>query len=353
MSEFTMKLRISISLMTLLLVSCVQDLKQDQEVSNPDMTQITVEQRQQYIELKTKAWKSYKEGNHQEAASLYQQAFQATGGAANYNDRYNAACAMALTGQTEIAFDYLFQLAKNEPYYKNYEHISTDPDLESLQSNDKWKELLELVNKNKKDYEANLDLELKAELETILSDDTRYRNHIDSVIQNYGLESTQYAELTEKILSLDSVNLIKVKNIIAQHGWLGPDEVGQQGSDALFLVLQHADLETQKEYLPIFKKAVEDGKAIPFDLAYLEDRINATENRKQRYGTQLAIDTTDNSYYVWPIQKPDSVDQRRITVGLGTMQEYLKNFGMDWDLEAHKERIAAFEKETSENSKND
>jgi len=47
--------------------------------------------------------------------------------------------------------------------------------------------------------------------------------------------------LLKKLQTKDSINLIKVKKMIDTHGWLGPDEVGKQGAQTIFLVIQHAD----------------------------------------------------------------------------------------------------------------
>jgi len=46
----------------------------------------------------------------------------------------------------------------------------------------------------------------------------------------------------------------KVKHILDTHGWLGKEEVGDRGSDALFLVVQHAGLPMQLQYLPLVRK---------------------------------------------------------------------------------------------------
>ncbi len=79
-------------------------------------------------------------------------------------------------------------------------------------------------------------------------------------------------ELWKTILYKDSKNLLIVKEIIDTKGWLGPDVIGEKGNTTLFLVIQHADPATQEKYLPVLRKAVQEGNAAPQDLALLEDR---------------------------------------------------------------------------------
>jgi hypothetical protein len=131
----------------------------------------------------------------------------------------------------------------------------------------------------------------------------------------------------------DSVDLIKVRAIIDKYGWLGPDEIGDDGNSTLFLVIQHADLKTQEKYLPVMQDAVKAGKARASSLALLEDRIALREGKKQIYGSQFYLNTQTNEAYVLPMDDPDHVDQRRSEVGLHSMAEYLwEGFNVKWEL---------------------
>ncbi len=71
----------------------------------------------------------------------------------------------------------------------------------------------------------------------------------------------------------DSINLIKIKKILDERGWLGADIIGNQGNSTLFLVIQHSDIETQEKYLPMMREAVKKGNANSSSLALLEDRV--------------------------------------------------------------------------------
>jgi len=54
----------------------------------------------------------------------------------------------------------------------------------------------------------------------------------------------------------------------------------------------------------------------------------------------------DSKSYDEFIEDPDNVDIRRAEVGLGTLQEYLSEYGMVWDAEEHKKRLPEYEEKT-------
>jgi len=160
--------------------------------------------------------------------------------------------------------------------------------------------------------------ELAEKLKVILELDQKYRNTSDWKMMH----------------KQDSLNLTEVAEILDTHGWLGPEEVGKDGSSAIFLVIQHAELPTQEKYFPMMKEAVKNKKARPQDLALLEDRILMRQGKKQIYGSQITSGP-DNIMKVHPIEDPANVDKRRADVGLPPMAKYLEVFEMKWNLEEH------------------
>ena len=79
------------------------------------------------------------------------------------------------------------------------------------------------------------------------------------------------------------------------------------------------------------EEAVNLGCARSSDLAMLKDRILVKQGKKQMYGTQLIYDENLGSYVVEPLVYPESVDERRAVVGLPSMSEYLKDYGLSWE----------------------
>jgi len=59
-------------------------------------------------------------------------------------NQYNAACAKALAGEIDAAFEQLFLIANNGSY-TNLEHILADADLNSLHKDKRWNEVIEII----------------------------------------------------------------------------------------------------------------------------------------------------------------------------------------------------------------
>lgn len=181
---------------------------------------------------------------------------------------------------------------------------------------------------------------ITTELLAILEEDQKYRLQLPEVEKQHGRESDQMKDLWKVIQKTDASNLIKVKAILDSHGWLGPKQVGAKGNSALFLVIQHSDLATQQKYLPMMRSAVKDGNARASSLALLEDRVALAEGRPQIYGSQIMRDQTHGGkYYIRPILDPDKVDERRASVGLNPLSDYVKKWDIIWDVETHKKEL--------------
>ena len=145
----------------------------------------------------------------------------------------------------------------------------------------------------------------------------------------------------------DSLNLVKVVNIIDRYGWLGPQDVGMNESQALFLVIQHASLATQQKYLPLIRTAEKNGKTLSSNLAILEDRINMREKKKQVYGSQVFKNKLTGEMCFYPIADPDHVDEKRKAMGLQPIADYAKLFNLSWDAEVYKKNLPEIEKAAS------
>lgn len=74
--------------------------------------------------------------------------------------------------------------------------------------------------------------------------------------------------------------------------------------------------------LGLLEAAVEAGEAEAKDLAYLFDRVRVAEGQPQRYGTQFTI--TNGQLEPAPLEDPANVDERRASVGLMPLAEYVE-----------------------------
>jgi hypothetical protein len=324
-------MKLTISLTFFLLISINSAWSQDED---------------KYEEFVDKGWELYQSQDYQESAAAYENAFEQLNGYAYEVDRYNAACSYALVGNADDAFRHLKHLAEDpETHYRDLGHITTDPDLNSLHEDERWTDLMAMVGKNKSDYEKDFDQELVAQLDSIYLTDQTYRKQISEVEKKYGADSDEMRAHWDLIKKTDEANLEQVSEILDERGWLGPKVVGDKGSLTLFLVIQHADINTQEKYLPMMREAVKEGNARASNLALLEDRVALRQGKRQIYGSQIGRDPDTGEYYVSPLIEPEKVNERRAEVGLGSIEDYISNWDMTWDVEKHKERTARMEQD--------
>src|ERR1044072_8724439 len=81
--------------------------------------------------------------------------------------------------------------------------------------------------------QSKFNKELAAVVDTVYYEDQFGRLKSDSLQKLFGWKSEQVQSLVKTMLITDSINLIKVKNIIDTYGWLGTEEVGKQGAQTI------------------------------------------------------------------------------------------------------------------------
>lgn len=99
----------------------------------------------------------------------------------------------------------------------------------------------------------------------------------------------------------------------------------------------------------MLRKAAADGKTLPSNLALFEDRILMREGKKQLYGSQVVVDAKTGNKYLFPLEDPDNVDERRKKVQLNPIAEYLKGFQINWDVEEYKRKLPEIEEAIRKN----
>lgn len=132
--------------------------------------------------------------------------------------------------------------------------------------------------------------------------------------------------LLRRMEAIDADNTARMKTIVKQYGWPGPELVGQDGTEAAFLLAQHADHGFQKELLPLIRESYEAKKLSGQNYALFLDRVLVGEGKPQVYGTQAKpIEQWKGKEPVLQaIEDEGNVDKRRAEVGLPSISEYLK-----------------------------
>lgn len=298
---------------------------------------------EKYTALTKQAESYFEAKQYKLAAQTYTQAFHSNNWKAYRSDRYNAACAWTLAGNKDSAFYQLFKVA-DAFKYDNYDRISQDTVLTSLNNDQRWGQLLNIVKQNIGKEEEKLNKSLLKLIDSVYKNDQSYRFQEISVDKEFGASSEQGLEIRRTIHEKDSINEKIVSELLDKYGWLGREVIGNNGNATLGLVLLHASFPTQQKYLPMMREAVKNQKADPYDLALLEDKVALKQGKSQIYGTYL-INTENKRYIIAPIEDPANVDKRRAALGLPALDEYLRNWGMRWDIKKYEEDLKTIEKE--------
>jgi hypothetical protein len=113
-----------------------------------------------------------------------------------------------------------------------------------------------------------------------------------------------------------------MKEIVSEHGWPTVAKVGQDGTRAAWLLVQHADHDPAFQRLCLTMMQLHAGKSevSQTDLAYLTDRVLVNEGKEQVYGTQFHV--LNGVRQPRPIKDPDNVDKRRRAAGMNSLKEY-------------------------------
>ncbi|TPG66635.1 DUF6624 domain-containing protein [Hymenobacter nivis] len=170
---------------------------------------------------------------------------------------------------------------------------------------------------------------LKHELDSIYAVDQRYRAMLfdprlnrrpDSLAAALGVAKAELnTTIMDRMRRTDATNLGRTQAILQQYGYPGTSLVGAPTNEAAWHVIQHNPALID-QYLPMMKTAAEKGELPFFRYAVMLDRQLQHAGQAQLYGSQV-IGYNGQPPFVWPIQNPAQVNQRRRQAGFKTTVE--------------------------------
>ncbi len=203
-----------------------------------------------------------------------------------------------------------------------------------------WKK----VQKEIKAQQKGMNLTLREELIQMGKDDQKFRTEIQEYSKKGNYDSPKVKELWKKQAAIDSKNLKRSEEIIAQHGYPSKTQVGKKAAKSIFLIIQHSELKYQEKYIPLFHKAVGNGDLDMKTLALMIDRIEVRRGRPQIYGTQIGTDQKTGKLKFDPIVDELKINQRREHIGLEPIEFYAQRFDLEYKYERKKYVKSDFKK---------
>lgn len=266
-------------------------------------------------------------GDLTEAIALYRQGYEQD--ADDFTNTYNLACAYALLNNRDSAFYFLGQAMPADSTVL----MMRDPDLVFLYDDDRYQALVEKqMEKVKAAHGAYQKPELARTLWRMMQTDQAFYAHNQVAEGKLGRRNMMSPAIWNLKHRINEENQKALIEVIEKQGWPLRSEVGGTAASAAFLVIQHADYELQKRYLPMIEAACEEGEASWSSYALMYDRIQTREEKPQKYGSQVRFNAETESYEPFPILEPEYVNQRRAEVGLGPIEDYLGRWGIEWEV---------------------
>ena len=245
----------------------------------------------------------YEQGRYDDAIRVYTEAFA--------DDRYifpsklsSVAYKLRMVDKEEAAYKFDKHRIRMEKDYYQMPDSATVPSYE-----DEFDKRADIYN---------YDLSLKNHLEEMLERDQAYRTQWILSRQLHHEETQRDIALRLRADSIDSLNQVEIRQILKEHGFPKKTEVGTSACEAAWIIIQHAPLDVQKEYLPMLERAATEGNIQAALVATLHDRIDVREGHPQKYGTQR------NSNGLCPLLNEKMVNQWRKEVGLPPLDESAK-----------------------------
>ena len=241
-------------------------------------------------------------------------------------DFYYAAYSNIKIHNLKRALHYLKTAKDMGLHYKNIADFCGDTLFQKLYDEHyEWRVVGKGIEKNTIRYQtkAIIDSTLVKALLIRKREDQKYRTPSTTSLSVKIQDSLWY--LQKKI---DLENQQWLIQEIEHNGWPGILKAGEEGDNAAWLIVQHADNDTalQQKCLTLLKKLIASGETNIKNIAYLEDRIRVNTNKKQLYGTQFEQVQQDGKTIdlkLKPTEDLPCLNKRRSYMELEPVEDYL------------------------------
>ena len=277
-----------------------------------------------YYPLINKAEISILEKDYAAALSLYQQAFKAVP-TPFARDYYNAAvCAMLLKEKNE-SLDYLEKLALKGV---SLDYLAKQPVFDSLQTTKQWRKFKRKYPKYRQQYEKQVNLDLRADLEELHARDQYFRQ-AEGGLRVYG----------DTLRKIEVANTRQFLQWVEQYGYPGESLVGvgdtlEQLPRFSIIIQRQTKARKGHDFSKVLTDAAKQGRLSPQVAAYLiEQQVGRSKYGSKAYvkincSTCKEDDSLDDmdSYLEEKRTEKEllTIDANRKLLGLEPFEDYRK-----------------------------
>lgn len=170
---------------------------------------------------------------------------------------------------------------------------------------------------------AQTNVKLSLLIDSLKTEDQKSRALV-RMVTNGEIDSISTENVGQLMSLTDSLNFKIIRSLFYTYGYPNAKLVGTVSAHNFWLLIQHADKYPyfQDSVLTLMKIEVDKDNVSGKDYAYLIDRVKVNTKQLQIYGSQMELNKDSTSYQPKPLIAPKQVNQRRNSVGLGSIEEY-------------------------------
>ena len=122
------------------------------------------------------------------------------------------------------------------------------------------------------------------------------------------------AALNKVVFASDAEHAAAVLSMLPPEGWFLKSRYGPEASEAAFHIIQHSNKALLRRFVPVLEPLVARGEVDGLSYAKMYDRLQTSEGRPQRFGTQYRCAAGRNVPF--PIEDQAQLEARRRSVGI-------------------------------------
>lgn len=160
-----------------------------------------------------------------------------------------------------------------------------------------------------------------------------YRAKTSEIFKKKGWNSNEMIENDERIKNADATNHTAAKEFFSNYGLPTNSVVGEELAHRFWLIVLECDSDQdfQTRVLKQMYTAMETSDISTADYAYLTDRVRINRRATQIYGTQIRYNEARQTYEPYDLKNPETVDQRRVLMGLEPMETYIRKMNLKYN----------------------
>lgn len=129
-----------------------------------------------------------------------------------------------------------------------------------------------------------------------------------------------HAAVWGRVSEIDEALLAELLAMLPEEGWFTRSRYGDAGSQTAFLIVQHSNVEMWRRFVPVLEPLVATGEVNGGAFALMYDRLEMSEGRPQRYGSQMQCE--NGRFKPYRLEDPARVDEWRASMGLSPLADY-------------------------------